>query len=156
MKYVYFWQNRSPFSNWYPSEFKIDDKKFANMEQYMMWSKAVLMNDLKTAEKIMSTNDPRSCKALGREVKNFNSNLWDATKEKIVYLGCYEKFNQNKDLKEKLLATEGELVEASPYDSVWGIALSEEQAKKTPPQDWPGQNLLGKILTKVREDLKNK
>lgn len=152
--YIFFWRDKSPFSNWHPSEFKIDDRKFANMEQYMMWSKAVLMNDLQTAEKIMSTNDPRSCKALGREVKNFNNNLWDKVKFEVVFLGCKAKFEQNENLKKALLDTGNKKIcESSPYDRIWGIALNEEVAKKTPESEWPGQNLLGKVLMKVRDEL---
>ena len=121
----------------------------------MMWSKAVLMQDLETAGKILATSDPRTIKALGREVKNFNGNLWDNVKEKVVYAGCYAKFNQNEKLNKALMATgDKKICEASPYDRIWGIGLDEEQAKKIDPKDWPGQNLLGKVLTKLREDLK--
>jgi len=151
-KYEFFWNG--PFSNWHPSEFKIEEQVFANAEQYMMWSKAVLMGDFESAESIMKTSNPRTCKALGRKIRPFNAQLWDEKKEQIVFLGCLEKFKQNPDLKEKLMATEGELVEASPYDSIWGIGLNEEDAKKVNPNSWPGLNLLGKVLTKVRKKLK--
>jgi ribA/ribD-fused uncharacterized protein len=154
-KFTYFWRSNSPFSNWHPSEFEIEGIKFANMEQYMMWSKAVLMEDYETADKVMKTTDPRACKALGRKVAPFDSALWDENKEEIVYLGCYEKFCQNEHLKKALLETEGELVEASPYDKIWGIGLNEEEAKRIPPERWPGKNLLGVVLTRVKEELNN-
>jgi ribA/ribD-fused uncharacterized protein len=45
------------------------------------------------------------------------------------------------------------LVEASPYDKIWGIGLSIADAIKTPKSQWPGQNLLGKALVEVRKKL---
>jgi len=111
---------------------------------------------METADKIMAITDPRAIKALGREVKNFDSNLWDKNKFDIVFNGCKAKFTQNEKLKKALLETgDKTLVEASPFDRVWGIALDEVTARKTDPQKWPGENLLGKILTKLRDSLKN-
>jgi hypothetical protein len=157
MEYVFFWRTASPFSNWHPAKFEIDGVKFHNTEQHMMWSKAVLMNDMETANKILATSDPRTIKALGREVKNFKSDLWDKVKFEVVFNGCKAKFTQNEKLKKALLDTgDKKICEASPYDKIWGLALDEESAKKIPESEWPGQNLLGKILMKVREDLKNK
>lgn len=129
-RYTYFWRAKSPFSNWHYSEFEVDGEKFVNMEQYMMWSKAMIMEDYASAQKIMETTDPKECKALGRKVKPFYANLWNQHKENIVYTGCYAKFNQNPKLKKVLLESEGELVEASPYDKIWGIGLSEVEARK--------------------------
>ena len=40
-------------SNWYLSEFTIDDITFSSMEQYMMYEKAILFHDQETAEKIL-------------------------------------------------------------------------------------------------------
>jgi len=153
-KYTYFWKSFSPFSNWYLSDFTFKDVDFIHMEQYMMWSKAKLMSDEKQAEAILATKSAKACKDLGRGVRPFNSKLWDEKKEQIVYEGCYAKFAQNTKIKEVLLKTEGELVEASPFDKVWGIGLDERKARMIDPELWPGQNLLGKVLTKVRENLK--
>jgi hypothetical protein len=154
--YVFFWQTKSPFSNWHPSKFTFVEISYHNMEQFMMRAKAVLMGDMETADKIMAITDPRAIKALGREVKNFNSNLWDKHKFDIVFNGCKAKFTQNEKLKKALMETgDKTLVEASPYDKVWGIGLDEATARKTDPNKWPGENILGKVLTKLRDSLKN-
>lgn len=154
-KYTFFWQDKSPFSNWHPSTFKDESNIFfPNMETYMMYYKSICFSDAETAEKILKNKHPKEAKALGRQVKNFSNFEWDKVKEDIVYRGCYLKFTQNTNLKKDLFSTSGTtLIEASPFDKVYGIGLNEEDAKKTPENEWPGQNLLGKILTRLREDI---
>ena len=132
----------------------LDGKKFNTAEQYMMYSKAKLFDDEEIAEKIMATSNPRVQKSLGRQVRNFDANVWQITAVDVVYKGNHAKFTQNSNLLKQLLATEGTvLVEASPYDKIWGIGLGEDDAKRTPPSQWPGTNLLGLVLTQLREDL---
>lgn len=44
-------------SNWYLSNFQIDGIMFSSMEQYMMYKKAVLFENMKIAEEILKTTD---------------------------------------------------------------------------------------------------
>lgn len=45
------------------------------------------------------------------------------------------------------------LVEASPFDRVWGVGLGADNPRIDDPASWRGSNLLGKILTKLRDEL---
>ncbi len=150
--YEFFWSG--PFSQWYPSVFHCDGVKFYTAEQYMMVHKAILFKDLKMINKILKTKNPREQKALGRKVANFDANKWNNKAKEIVERGNYCKFSQNKDLKKILLDTYPKiLVEASPYDKIWGIGLNEDDALRTKPENWPGTNWLGIVLTKVRNNI---
>ena len=65
------------------------------------------------------------------------------------------KFSQNSRLKAILLSTEDKIiVEASPYDTIWGIGLYWEDDRVLDINKWRGQNLLGKALMEVREKLR--
>jgi ribA/ribD-fused uncharacterized protein len=74
----------------------------------------------------------------------------------FVYKGNLAKFTQNESLKEQLLATANKLlVEASPYDQIWGIGMKEEDEGIDNPINWKGQNLLGWAITLVKQELNN-
>lgn len=154
--YTFFWETHYVFSNWHPAPFDMDGNHFSNSEQAFMYYKAKLFGDTKSMEKILKSPDPRTVKKLGREVKGFDSKKWDDNKFQIMYDVNIAKFTQNSKMREKLMLTDGtQLVEASPYDNIWGIGLDVNDAKRLDPKKWPGQNLLGKVLDKVREDLKH-
>ena len=137
-------------SNWYLSDFYVDNIMFSSMEQYMMYQKALLFKDDEIAKEILNEVDPKNIKALGRKIKNFNSVIWDQAKLKIVVDGNYYKFTQNEDLKKQLLDTNyNVIVEASPLDKIWGIGIDSNDALSG--EEWKGQNLLGIALMIVRD-----
>lgn len=150
--YVFFYNGY--LSNWYPSYFNVNKIKYNCMEQFMMAEKARAFHDNKNLSKIMKATAPAIQKALGRNVENYNDNVWQKVRYNIVVKGTIEKYKQNPDLKEKLFTTKGlKLVEASPYDTIWGIGLGIDNPKINNTKSWNGQNLLGKAITEARDFL---
>lgn len=150
----FFFAERDMFSNWYPSAFEADGKKYQHVEQYMMERKALLFGDIEIAEKIMNSNAPVTAKALGRKVRGYKEEVWKENREEIVFQGLMAKFSSNDLLKNALLETENApLVEASPYDAIWGIKLPMNHPDSLDPKKWRGLNLLGKVLEKTRQSL---
>lgn len=153
-RFTFFWRSGSPFSQWHASEFEVEGKRFGCAEQYMMYGKAVLFGDAETGARILEASTPKQHKALGRQVRGFDGARWERERERIVYEGNHAKFTQNEELRRALLATRGtELVEASPLDRIWGVGLGEADPRIQDPATWRGLNLLGKVLTRLREDL---
>jgi ribA/ribD-fused uncharacterized protein len=170
---------------------------FTSVEQYMMYCKAIKFKDLDTAKKIMLICNyskdfkfeeewkcgrvpkewsigQKEIKKLGREVKNFNGEFWNGSNDenslayKVVYEGCYNKFHQNENMKNQLLATkESILVEANATDYIWGVKMAISNPKISNPAAWiyyykPSEtikekrnchNLLGRILMAIRSNL---
>lgn len=113
------------------------------------------MDDIFAAEIILGEKDPAQHQKLGRQIQNFNQELWDANKYSIVLDGNRARFHQSQKCRELLLATGDKLlVEASPYDKVWGIGMGVNDPDILDQTKWKGENLLGKVLTQVREEIK--
>ncbi len=85
--------------------------------------------------------NPSDAKKLGRQVHLRED--WEQIKDQVMYEICKAKFEQNPDLRAKLLATGDEiLVEGNTWgDRIWGAVHGV------------GENRLGRILMRVRSEL---
>ena len=162
--FVFFWGHRKGkkiaktcFSQWFEIDFEVDGHRYNCAEQYMMAQKAWLFKDIEIFTKILDATDPKVIKTLGREVKNFDPKIWNLHKFEIVVKGNLGKFGENPELEEFLLSTGDKiLVEASPYDKIWGIGMKEDTPGIVNPENWKGENLLGFALMEVRNKLRIK
>ena len=141
-------------SNWYYSDFSIDDVEYTSMEQYMMYQKAIRFQDISIAEEILATQDVAQIKELGRSVSGYNDNIWSGIRQIVVYEGLKAKFAQNDNLRRQLVGTQDAiLAECAVKDCIWGIGLSMHDPKRLNPDQWRGKNLLGYTLMIVRDGL---
>ncbi|CAE6510992.1 unnamed protein product [Rhizoctonia solani] len=154
---IYFFRPKEDhgyLSQWHTSSFTDGTYSYENAEQYMMHRKGILFApDAPVTSTILETTNPRGIKALGRLIPNFDETIWKRERLNIVIEGSRLKFRQSEDLKARLLATgDRELVEVSPFDRIWGVGFG---AKKAPmKRDKWGENLLGKALMVVRQELR--
>lgn len=155
---VCFWKEmklNGYLSQWYNSEMVVDGILYLNTEQYMMAQKAKLFGDEKIFNEIMRKDTPSEFKRLGRLIENFDDDIWNREKRNIVLKANIHKFSQNEKLKKLLLDTGDKiLIEASPYDDIWGVKLRETDPSILNINTWKGENLLGFILMEVRDYLK--
>lgn len=142
-------------SNWYKCNFEYAGIKYTSTEQYMMYQKAIIFHDSNIANKILVESDLDIIKKLGRSVSNYDDAIWSSVRGQILRRGIRAKFIQNEDLLEILLGTRDNiLAELAPYDKVWGVGLKDTDSNLFNMSKWPGQNLLGKTLMQVRDDIK--
>lgn len=163
VKFLFFWGHRPQhgggigpgcLSQWWPSAFSIDGIHYATAEHYMMAAKARLFGDHRALEQILAAPSPGAAKALGRHIRGFNENVWQAHRFEVVVAANVAKFAQHPHLRTYLLGTNGRiLVEASPLDRIWGIGLTTDDPRAADPARWPGLNLLGFALMQARTDL---
>ena len=154
--HIYFWG--SFLSNWIPDDLEIVycDRMFTNSEQIFMFLKAVFFHDEEMAERIVKEGfDPRTAKRLGGQVRNFKDEEWAKVREEKMYLAIRLKFESDKKLRKQLLDTGDKiLVEGTPMDPVWGVMIKWDDDRILDEKNWKGQNLLGKVLMRVRNDLR--
>ena len=145
----------SCLSQWFPCRFTVDGVAYTTAEQFMMAEKARLFGDEEYRRLIFQADDPKICKQLGRKVRGFQAETWNAHNVDIVTQGNIAKFSQNPEMKAFLLGTGNAiLVEASPRDRIWGIGMGKSNPNVQNPAAWRGRNLLGFSLMEVRDQLK--
>src|SRR4051794_20835053 len=125
-----FWGHRPPrgdgagrgcLSQWYPAPFTAGGVRYATAEHYMMAGKARLFGDAEAERLVFASDDPGAAKGAGRKVRGFDEDTWAARRYDLVVAANSAKFGQHPALAAFLLGTgERVLVEASPYDTVWG------------------------------------
>ena len=161
--YLFFWGHqpakdgsitKSCLSNWYHAPFTRDGLTYLTAEHYMMAKKALLFNDAQAYQEILRAKTPKEAKELGRKVSGYIDEIWNVHRQNIVITGNEAKFSQHPELKQFLLSTQNTvLVEASPYDPIWGIGMAAGEENIENPKTWKGLNLLGFALMEVRNRL---
>jgi len=129
-------------SNMYPCEIEYNGYIFPSSENLYQFMK--IPDNLKNKYiDIYTSVSPEKSKYISR--KNPIRKDWDKIKINVMYNILKLKFNQHKDLKEKLLQIEGPIVEWTTWgDTFWGMDLKTEK----------GNNWLGKLLMQLRSEYK--
>lgn len=131
-------------SNFYTSPFVYDKVEWPTVEHAYQAAKTISgYHD----RKIRMAKTPAIAKHLGGCV-NLRKD-WEQVKVPIMTELVWEKFEQNSELRDKLLATGStELVEGNWWhDTFWGVCFCQKC------WDQKGKNMLGFILMEVRDML---
>ena len=163
--YVYFYQGVS-LSNWSTSVPAIpyDGHKFNSSEALFMYLKCKGFGSEKIAEKIVATDNDDSLqgnakydavKELGRKAK-FNKAIYFEKREEWMYIALNAKYEVDEEFRKTLMDERYKgktFVEASDSDDIWGIgSYITDEVMAFNEDVWMGTNLLGKTLTRVRNE----
>jgi ribA/ribD-fused uncharacterized protein len=145
------------YSQWWRAPFEVDGKYYYTSEHWMMAKKAETFGDKDALSKIFTNESPSDVKAFGRKVKNFDPKVWAEVAFEHVVQGNVHKFTQNHHDHEQLISDGDKvLVEASPYDKIWGIGFNEFTAPHLSVDEWNGTNLLGYAIMEARKRIIDK
>ena len=128
-------------SNFWPCEVYLDELKFRSVEAGYVAAKTT---DLDVRKYVQSLDSSGKCKAFGK-IMTLRSD-WKEIRLSIMENLLRQKFSQGTDLAEKLLETyPKELIEGNTWnDTFWGVCNNV------------GKNHLGKLLMKIRRELRVK
>jgi ribA/ribD-fused uncharacterized protein len=128
------------FSNFYKSKFLLDGKEWPTVEHYFQAQK--FQSNPEYQETIRSAKEPVKAKSLGGSREYPIRNDWDSYRNDVMKKALDAKFNQNQELKEKLLATKNSPLVEATTDPYWGQGRNKK-----------GANELGLLLMELRENL---
>ncbi len=129
------------FSNFARYSIFLDGQRWPTSEHYFQAQK---FDNIEHREEIRRAKTPTIAANLGRDRKKKLRRDWESVKVSIMRDAVRTKFTQHEDISEVLLSTgEAKLVEHTANDDYWGDG-----------GDGSGQNMLGRILMEIREELK--
>lgn len=130
------------FDNFSPFVIKIWGKEFMTSEHAYQWKKYEnLYPDI--AKQIFEAKSPNDAKKIADANKDKLTDEWHKIKVSIMEEILTAKTNQHEKVKRMLIETANKtIIENSPVDNFWGIG-----------PDGNGQNMVGKIYMKLRDDL---
>jgi ribA/ribD-fused uncharacterized protein len=129
------------FSNFAPFGIDLDGARWPTVEHYYQARK---FTDPEILEAIGKAEKPAIAKKLAERNKSAIRPDWAAVKDDVMYRAVRRKFELHPELRDLLLATGDEdIVESAPTDYYWGVG-----------RDGTGQNKLGKIMKRIRAELR--
>lgn len=141
-------------SHMYRCEFYHRGIRFNHVEKFIMYGKAMAFADQALADKILDTNSPYECKALGKTVAGFDQQTWEEVwAPKIAYVGNREKYQQNQGLADLLKQTDPLILAEGSWNKVWAAGFAKDDPRIGEVNLWPGKNLAGNTLMRIRKEL---
>jgi ribA/ribD-fused uncharacterized protein len=162
---ICFWQGElfSNFADCTNSPIVIHGKSFNWSEQVFMLVKLLYFYTKKKMSQtqfnnllstLLNANNPMDTKKVGRAIPLSDADLaeWNNVSSGAMYYANWHKY-QDSDRRKQLVATTGKrLVEASPYDKIWGVGYKVYDFRKGKCQ---GENRLGQVLEDLRSSSQN-
>jgi len=128
------------FSNFSPHRVVYKGVSYPTLEHAFQAQKFL---DEKTRNEIKDASSPLSAFKLGRKLSGKRED-WSKIKLNIMYELLKEKVTQHDEVREILLNTgDEEIIEENPNDNFWGNG-----------KDGKGENHMGKVLMRIRDELK--
>lgn len=136
--FKYKWKPFRGFSPFYPSPIIIGGVKFPTLEHFFHYLKMANATGRKQIMNMKTGSDVYKISQTLKKRKNWNKVMF-----RVMYRGLQEKYRQNPALIPKLLATGQVKLFKHTGLRKWGFAYGK------------GKNMFGKLLMKLREEIKN-
>ncbi len=157
-KIVPFFTWKDPFSNHHPCDVEVEGVHYKSTEHCLIAQHVHFCGDSAAAEEIQAADTAAKAMKKGKQVPfPGGTKPWHIFAKKALEAANLAKFMQNASLHQHLFTTCGKrLVEAST-DPYWGcghaLDVLNHNSKLHHPDEWRGFNIMGDILTHLRQNL---
>ncbi len=120
----------------------------------IFYDKALALGFPTEADDILHTDHPYGAMMTGNSLNSkVDTIAWNDQKrinmmEKVLEI----KYEQCPEFREKLLSTMNKLLVEATTNEFWASGLKPRETMSLQPHEWPGQNMLGKLLMKLRSN----
>ncbi len=145
----------NPLSNFYKPKdgFEMYGRQCSTAEQAWVYYKAK-ENKLDTyAEEALNCAHAGKAFQLSRRMADKLQPGWDNYNMEVMETILIHKAEQCPEFQEALRESGQKLLAHCVPDKYWGTGLSDVHTMHTNPTHWPGDNAMGNLLMKIRDDL---
>ena len=139
------------FSNLYPCDICYDGNTFASVEHAYQYTKAKTYGHDDPADQIRKAKDGKEAQKLAREIRE--DDAWNLVQVNVMTSLINEKVKSHLEFRNALIESKGYTLAEATSHPFWTSGLGPEMTLCTPPERYPGLNMLGKILMDEREIL---
>ena len=150
--HIVFLGELSPYSNFHPCNFVIDDQTYHSSEQYIQYQKALTFGDSYVTNKILKTDTAMECKRLSYQINGVDAECWRNEGYDICYEGIKQKFLQNESLLARLKSTTPKILAEATPNRLWGTGIGLHDKNTLKMNNWTSQGWLSRMLLNIRLD----
>ena len=141
-------------SNFFRFDLTFEGQKYHSVEQAYQVKKATIYGDEDAKRRILFTMNAGRAWVIGKEIKV--NDEWPQKRVEVMRELLKAKLEQCQAYRRKLLSCKGLIVEAVPNQPFWSAGLEKEELMKIPREEWPGENMLGKLHMELRDQLRKR
>ena len=137
-------------SNLHDIEIQVDGASYNSSEQYYQSQKCFNLNSPDLAEEVMQAKTGYDCMVVGNKLRPPHS--WTYSKGVEIMKKVVTAKFEIEECKDFLLSKQGIIAEAT-MNKRWGTGVSFSRREATEMDTWNGSNLMGEILTNLRDSM---
>lgn len=131
-----------------------DGVEHKSAERYYWYKMAEKFSDNDAKQKILQAPNVSAAEAAMKEIKNFDEEAWNKEKLEHWENGQLLKLKQVRRICSLLVYSKVTYIAVASQDKCFGTGWRKNREESNKPIFWDGQNKGGKILMKLRQQLK--
>lgn len=142
----------NPLSNFYPSPFVVQGRRFRTAQHYYQYLKAEAFGDVELCNMMLQEPSPKAVGDMATVIKDFNEVEWNTRADEAMKKALRAKFSACVVPRRFLVGTgTTKIIFATRHQTYWGNGLDYDDEMNPYPDSWEGVNKLGEMLMELRE-----